>query len=71
MRPAIPARSHGALAIGDRLGGATVVGLASVPYPFDATYDILPDSDSGAYFAAGALVGSTLAGQYQDRTPNR
>jgi hypothetical protein len=25
------------------------------------TYDILPASSTGAYFAAGALVGSTLA----------
>jgi hypothetical protein len=25
------------------------------------THDILPDSSSGTYFAAGALIGSTLA----------
>ena len=24
------------------------------------TYDILPDSDTGAYFAGGLLIGSTL-----------
>ena len=28
------------------------------PQPF--TYDILPDSDSGTYFAGGTLIGSTL-----------
>jgi hypothetical protein len=33
-----------------------------VPYLHDATYDILPDSSSGAYFASGVLIGSTLAG---------
>jgi hypothetical protein len=27
-------------------------------HPF--TYDILPDSESGAYYAGGALIGSTL-----------
>jgi hypothetical protein len=32
-----------------------------VPYTFDRTYDILPDSSTGTYFAAGAWVGSTLA----------
>ena len=31
-----------------------------VPYAHDFTYDILPASDSGTYFAGGALVGSTL-----------
>jgi hypothetical protein len=34
-----------------------------VPYPDAFTYDILPDSDSGTYLAAGALIGSTLAGR--------
>lgn len=31
-----------------------------VPYSFDRTYDILPRSRTGTYFAAGALLGSTL-----------
>jgi hypothetical protein len=31
-----------------------------VPYSFDRTYDILPSSSTGTYFAAGALLGSTL-----------
>jgi hypothetical protein len=31
-----------------------------VPYEHDRTYDILPDSTTGTYFAGGAWVGSTL-----------
>ena len=31
-----------------------------VPYRYDATYDILPASSTAGYFAAGALIGSTL-----------
>jgi hypothetical protein len=31
-----------------------------VPYTHDRTYDILPDSTTGTYFAGGAWVGSTL-----------
>src|SRR6185295_5478753 len=31
-----------------------------VPYAYDRTYDILPDSTTGTYFAGGAWVGSTL-----------
>jgi hypothetical protein len=31
-----------------------------VPYSYDRTYDILPRSSSGTYFAAGTLLGSTL-----------
>jgi len=37
-----------------------VVAAELVPYRYDATYDILPASSTGTYFAAGALVGSTL-----------
>jgi hypothetical protein len=37
-----------------------VQALELVPYPYDRTYDILPGSSSGTYFAAGTLLGSTL-----------
>ena len=53
-------RTFGALAPGDRLGAEIVSQVALEPYPFDATYDILPDSDTHTYLAAGVLVGSTL-----------
>ncbi|HEX2875817.1 MAG TPA: Hint domain-containing protein [Polyangiaceae bacterium] len=38
-----------------------VVSVELVPYAYARTYDILPASSTGTYFAAGALLGSTLA----------
>jgi hypothetical protein len=38
----------------------SVQALQLVPYAYDRTYDILPSSSTGTYFAAGALLGSTL-----------
>jgi hypothetical protein len=46
---------------GSVLLGGTVLSVLSVPYEHDATYDILPASTSGAYFASGVLIGSTLS----------
>jgi hypothetical protein len=37
-----------------------VLSAELVPYGYDATYDVLPASSTGTYFAAGALVSSTL-----------
>jgi hypothetical protein len=37
-----------------------VVAAEIISYGHDRTYDILPQSTTGTYFAAGALVGSTL-----------
>jgi hypothetical protein len=37
-----------------------VVSAELVPYRFERTYDVLPTSSTGTYFAAGALIGSTL-----------
>ncbi|HTM44944.1 MAG TPA: Hint domain-containing protein [Polyangiaceae bacterium] len=34
--------------------------VTTIPYRFDRTYDILPATPSGTYFAGGALIGSTL-----------
>ena len=39
----------------------SVVDAELVPYRHERTYDILPASSTGSYFAAGALVGSTLS----------
>jgi hypothetical protein len=50
----------GDLAVGSHLHGHAVTARRLVDYPHAATYDILPASDSASYFAAGALVGSTL-----------
>lgn len=59
--PTTDGGSLGALAPGDLLGDARVESVSMIPYAHAFTYDILPASDTGAYFAAGALVGSTLA----------
>ena len=58
--PTADGRSFEELRAGDRLGDVGVKYVETVAYRFPYTYDILPDSDSAAYFAAGALVGSTL-----------
>jgi hypothetical protein len=61
--PTADGRSFGELVAGSLLDEQhRVVTVRMVPYEYDATYDILPDSSTGAYFAAGALVGSTLKG---------
>ena len=46
---------------GSALLGVQVIDVQSVSYEHAATYDILPASDTGTYFAAGLLVGSTLS----------
>jgi hypothetical protein len=54
-------RLFGDLRAGGRLDGVPIVDARMVPFRFDRTYDILPASDTGTYYAAGVLVGSTLA----------
>jgi hypothetical protein len=45
------------------LDGHLIKSVDVVAYEHEATYDILPASDTGTYFAAGIQIGSTLAGQ--------
>jgi hypothetical protein len=52
--------AFGDLRPGMRQGGVAITSAELVPYRHERTHDILPESDSGAYFAAGMLVGSTL-----------
>ncbi|MCA9597551.1 MAG: Hint domain-containing protein [Myxococcales bacterium] len=58
--PTADGRRFGELRAGEALDGVGIRSVTLVPYPHSRTYDILPDSDSGTYFAAGALIGSTL-----------
>jgi hypothetical protein len=59
--PTADGRTFGDLVTGGFLDEQhEVVSARLVPYAYDATYDILPNSNTGTYFAAGALVGSTL-----------
>jgi hypothetical protein len=50
----------GDLVTGESYDGARVVTAELVPYWSDTTYDILPDGDTGLYWANGILMGSTL-----------
>jgi hypothetical protein len=59
--PLADGRPFGELTAGSALDAAhRVVSAELVPYAYDATYDVLPASSTGTYFAAGALIGSTL-----------
>jgi hypothetical protein len=59
--PTADRRTFGDLRAGDKLGGQRVTSVQIVTYEHQFTYDILPASDTGFYFAGGALIGSTLA----------
>jgi hypothetical protein len=58
--PTADGRPFSSLQPGDRLGDAEVVSVETEAYDQPFTYDVLPASESGAYFVEGALVGSTL-----------
>jgi hypothetical protein len=59
--PTADGRLFGELGAGDTLSGHGVVDVRMEAYGHGFTHDILPDSDSGTYFAGGVLIGSTLA----------
>ncbi len=62
--PTADGRHFADLAPGDLVDGVRVIGARLVDYDQPFTYDILPDSDSGAYFAGGTLIGSTLSHRF-------
>ena len=59
--PTVDDRRFDTLVRGERIDGVEIL-TVDIVHGHDATYDILPDSDTGAYFAGGVLIGSTLAG---------
>ncbi|MBX3126209.1 MAG: hypothetical protein KF718_05810 [Polyangiaceae bacterium] len=59
--PTADGRTFGELRAGDGLDGVSVVEVRRVPYAHTHTYDILPASSTGSYYAGGVLIGSTLA----------
>jgi len=59
--PTIDGRMLGALSAGDSLEGRQIVSARRIPYTEGYTYDILPAGETGAYWADGILVGSTLS----------
>jgi hypothetical protein len=58
--PTLDGRFVGNLSKGDRLDHAAVVKAERVRYHEAATYDILPAGETGAYWANGILLGSTI-----------
>jgi len=61
--PTADGRRVGDLIAGDVLDAARVAGTERVRYRGGATYDILPAGATGAYWANGVLLGSTLRAQ--------
>jgi hypothetical protein len=59
--PTADGRFFGDLRAGAALDGHHLESVEVIPYAHEYTYDILPASDTGFYFAAGMLIGSTLA----------
>jgi hypothetical protein len=60
LHPTADGRTVGDLRAGDELFGVGVTAVELVDFEEEYTHDILPASATGAYFAAGALMGSTL-----------
>ena len=60
LHPTACGRTFKDLTSGDLLDGKTIVSSDLVLYKHSYTYDILPDSSSGNYYANGVLIGSTL-----------
>ncbi len=58
--PTTDGRLVGDLAPGGTLDGASIASAERVSYRGDATYDILPAGATGAYWANGVPLGSTL-----------
>jgi hypothetical protein len=59
--PSSQGRALGDYQIGEVLDGAKILGLDHLTYQGDFTYDLLPSTASGFYWADGILVGSTLS----------
>ena len=64
--PTADGRHFSDLVAGDFVDGVRVIAARLVDYDQPFTYDILPDSDSGTYFAGGTLIGSTLSDRFGD-----
>jgi hypothetical protein len=58
--PTADGRRLGDLAAGQTLDGARIASAERIRYAGGATYDILPAGATGAYWANGILLGSTL-----------
>lgn len=64
--PTADGRLFSELRAGGTLDGHAIISVDVIPYAYEATYDILPASDTGTYFAAGVQIGSTLKSDTAD-----
>ena len=60
MHPTADGRTFASLRADSILDNIEILSVETIPYQHPFTYDILPDSDTGTYFAGGVLIGSTL-----------
>jgi hypothetical protein len=58
--PTVDGRRAGQLQTGDPLDGSAIRSAELLPYPSDATFDLLPAGDTGFYWANGILFASSL-----------
>jgi hypothetical protein len=58
--PTADGRTFGDLRAGNDLDRYAIAAVEVEPYTHPFTYDVRPGSTSGAYFAAGVLIGTTL-----------
>jgi hypothetical protein len=58
--PTYDGRTIAVLKVGETYDGSTIKSTELVQYKYQFTYDILPDSQTGNYFANDILVGTTL-----------
>ncbi|MGH2554790.1 MAG: hypothetical protein ACRDHO_03620 [Actinomycetota bacterium] len=58
--PTADGRTIGELRQGDRFDGSRVLAATRIPYSSGMTYDVLASGPTGAYFANGILLGTTL-----------
>ena len=58
--PGADGRTLATWTTGQRIDGVRVVSIEPIRYAHPYTHDILPDSETGTYYAGGVLIGSTL-----------
>ncbi|MEQ1571595.1 MAG: Hint domain-containing protein [Myxococcota bacterium] len=59
--PTADGRTLGELRAGDLLDQAPITSAQRVPYQYARTWDLRPAGETGAYWADGVLLGSTLS----------